>query len=233
MTRQLIVNADDLGLSRGVNRGVIRAHEEGIVTSASLMVLRPAAAEAAEWARAQATFSLGLHLDLGEWAYENGAWLCLHEVVPAGDRHAVAAEIARQLETFRSLTGKDPSHLDSHQHVHRDEPARSLVARVGRELGIPVRGVTTRVRYLGAFYGQGRAGESHRELLTAERLIGLVRELPGGATELGCHPAAELDFDSQYREERLLELETLCEPSVCEAIAEAAIELCSFAALRG
>ena len=47
----LIVNADDFGCSRGVNRGIIEAHEHGIVTSASLMVNRPAASEAAEYGR--------------------------------------------------------------------------------------------------------------------------------------------------------------------------------------
>jgi hypothetical protein len=57
--RLLIVNADDLGCSRGVNRGIIEAHERGIVTSASLMVNRPAASEAAEYAPS----TLSLRLD--------------------------------------------------------------------------------------------------------------------------------------------------------------------------
>ena len=47
----LVVNADDLGYSRGINRGVFEAHERGIVTSASLMVRRPAAEEAATESR--------------------------------------------------------------------------------------------------------------------------------------------------------------------------------------
>jgi predicted glycoside hydrolase/deacetylase ChbG (UPF0249 family) len=51
VTRQLIVNADDFGQSAGVNRGVIEAHENGIVTSASLMVRWPDAADAARYAR--------------------------------------------------------------------------------------------------------------------------------------------------------------------------------------
>ena len=51
--RLLIVNADDFGQTAGVNRGVIEAHDRGIVTSASLMVRWPAAAEAASFARAR------------------------------------------------------------------------------------------------------------------------------------------------------------------------------------
>ena len=49
--RFLIVNADDFGLSEGVNRGIIEAHERGIVTSASLMVLKPSAVSAAAYSR--------------------------------------------------------------------------------------------------------------------------------------------------------------------------------------
>ena len=56
----LIVNADDFGQSPGVNRGIIEAHEHGIVTSASLMVRWPAAASAAAYAREHARLGLGL-----------------------------------------------------------------------------------------------------------------------------------------------------------------------------
>jgi len=49
--RRLIVNADDFGQSPGINRGIMEAHERGIVTSVSLMVRWPAAVEAAAYAR--------------------------------------------------------------------------------------------------------------------------------------------------------------------------------------
>ena len=55
--RILIVNADDFGQSPGVNAGVIEAHERGIVTSASMMVCWPAAAGAADYARARGSHS--------------------------------------------------------------------------------------------------------------------------------------------------------------------------------
>ena len=64
----LIVNADDFGQSPGVNRGVIAAHERGVVTSTSLMVRWPSAAAAAAYAREHPALSVGLHVDLGEWA---------------------------------------------------------------------------------------------------------------------------------------------------------------------
>jgi len=65
--RLLIVNADDFGLSDGVNRGIVEAHERGIVTSASLMVWHDAARAAAAYARGRPQLDVGVHLDLGEW----------------------------------------------------------------------------------------------------------------------------------------------------------------------
>ena len=73
--RYLIVNGDDFGQSPGINRGVIEAHENGIVTSASLMVRRPAARQAVTYVEDHREMSLGLHLDLGEWEYRAGEWV--------------------------------------------------------------------------------------------------------------------------------------------------------------
>src|SRR5437879_6831057 len=117
--RRLIVNADDFGLSPETNRGIVTAHESGIVTRASLMVRYPAALEAAEYARQHPRLGVGLHLDLGEWAFRGGEWVALYTVVRTHDADAVRAEAERQLTAFRDLVGHDPTHLDSHQHVRR------------------------------------------------------------------------------------------------------------------
>ena len=78
MRRAVIVNADDFGQSAGITRGIIAAHERGIVTSASLMVRWPAAAAAAAYARAHHRLSVGLHVDLGESVYRAGHWVALY-----------------------------------------------------------------------------------------------------------------------------------------------------------
>src|SRR5688572_23992552 len=104
------------------------------------MVRGDGARAAAAYARAHPRLSVGLHLDLGEWIYEDGDWMPLYEVVPLDDGAAVAGEIERQLATFRELVGTDPSHLDSHQHVHQRQPTRSLLLDAARRMGKPVRG---------------------------------------------------------------------------------------------
>src|SRR3954463_5895104 len=76
----LVVNADDLGLSPGVNRGIFEAHERGVVTSASLMVRWPAAEEGAEYAKAHAALGVGLHLDFAEWTIRDDQWIRLYQV---------------------------------------------------------------------------------------------------------------------------------------------------------
>src|SRR5437867_9848595 len=152
--RWLIVNADDLGLSTETSRGIFHAHEHGIVTSASLMVRPAAAAEAVEQSRAHPRLSIGLHVDLGDWCFENGDWRQISEVVPLDNLRKVKAAILQQLERFRQLTGRDPTHLDSHYTVHRTKPLRRIFTRVARELGVPLRLFNPTVTFCGEFYGQ-------------------------------------------------------------------------------
>ncbi len=231
--RRLIVNADDFGQSPGVNRGVVQAHEHGIVTSASLMVRWPAAAEAAAYARTRPELSVGLHLDLGEWEYVDGTWRAHYQVVDPEDRTAVAEEVTRQLNAFRQLMGRRPTHLDSHQHVHRYDPVRTRLRRAGDRLGIPVRSFTPRARYSGEFYGQDGRGAPMPHAITTDALLGLLERLPPGVTELGCHPGYGDDLTTMYREERAREVESLCDPAVRAAVTGLGIELCSFADLGG
>jgi len=222
--RRLIVNADDFGRSEGVNRGVAIAHEDGVVTSASLMVRRPAAAGAASWARRGGTLSVGLHVELGEWIYHDGDWVAT--VQPPA---STVDEVRTQLDIFRDLMGRDPTHLDSHQHAHRDEPAASAMAALAQELGIPLRGCDARIVYRGDFYGQSAKGEPTHGAITTAALLELIRDLPEGITELGCHPGVATDDDVPYGRERSLELEALCHPHVRELISAQGIELTSFA----
>jgi chitin disaccharide deacetylase len=230
--RYLIVNADDFGQSRGVTRGIIAGHEHGIVTGASLAVRWPAAAEAAAYGRAHPLLSVGLHLDLGEWVYRDETWVPLYEVVPLDDHEAVAAEVQLQIETFRDLIGANPTHIDSHQHVHRRDPTHSIVTEIARSLGVPLRNQDATVHYCGDFYGQTDTGDPLPDLISVDALLRLLAALPAGVTELGCHPAEGDDLYTMYRKERELELQTLCDPRIRQTIAALGIELCSFHDVR-
>ena len=222
--RYLIVNADDFGLSAGVNRGIVEAHKEGVVTSASLMVFQGAADEAAAYSKDQLTLDVGLHIDLGEWAYRDGSWQTVYEV-PTDD---IEREVAKQLERFYLLLGRPPTHVDSHQHAHLSEPARGAVAKLAAALDIPVRSLTPHIRYVGDFYGQDRYGQPHPEGIAVAYLLQILGRLADGVTELGCHPGYPEQIPSLYARERERELRALTDQRVLESITQNEIVLCSF-----
>jgi chitin disaccharide deacetylase len=226
--KHLIVNADDFGQSPGVNRGIIAAHERGIVTSASLMTRWLAVGEAALYAKEHPELSVGLHLDLGEWTYREGNWLALYTVVPLDEIEAVTREIADQLATFRRLIGKNPTHIDSHQHVHLREPARSALFDVAHDLHVPIRQLSHEIHYCGNFYGQTVDGYPLPDHISFERLVEILARLPEGLTELGCHPGEANDLNTMYRKERSEEIKVLCDPRLQAAIRTLGIRLCSF-----
>lgn len=231
--RYLIVNADDFGHSSAVNRGVIHAHDHGIVTSASLMVRWPAAVEAAEYARNRPGLSLGLHLDFGEWVYKDEHWTPVYNVVQLDEVTKLRHETLCQIVTFRTLTGRDPDHIDSHQHVHLHEPARSVVLEAALELRAPLRDCNLGICYCGRFYGQTAEGSPYPRGITSDALIEILSQLPSGVTELACHPGEGEVSNTTYVGERAIELKTLCDARVRSALIEMGIELLGFTALPG
>lgn len=229
--RFLVVNADDLGLSEAVNAGIAAAHERGIVTSASLMVRQPAAPAAAGCADAHPALGVGLHIDLGQWDCRDGEWTEAYRRCPPDDEAAVEAECRAQLDRFRRLLGRDPTHLDSHQHTHMSGPAAAVAARLAAELGVTLRARGS-VRYEGGFYGQTGKGEPWPDSIGVENLIRILTSVPPGWTELACHPGLGVrGAESSYGRERERELEALCDPRVRGTIEAEGIQLRSFAQL--
>ena len=233
MIRRVVVNADDFGLTSGVNRAIIEAHVGGIVTSATAMVRQRAASDAAEVARTHPRLAVGLHVDLGEWAYLDGEWVSLYTVVDTDDADAVAEEVDRQVARFGELFGRPPSHLDSHQHVHNSSPVREVMTTVAAQLGVPLRG-TSGIRYVGDFYGQLGTGEPYHDAISVDALVALLSSLPPGVSEVACHPGYPeglAETGTMYVQERERELRSLCDPSVAAAIVEGGIDLVSFTEL--
>lgn len=226
----LIVNADDFGLSAGVNSGIVQAHEQGIVTSASLMVRQPAAEQAAALARKLPRLAVGLHIDLGESTFRAGEWVRLYSWTD-DEPAAIEREVRAQIVRFRELMNREPDHLDTHQHVHRREPAATVVTRAARELGLPLRGDGT-ARYIGGFYGQDDTGGPYPEGISVTRLIELLDALEPGLSEFGCHPGHVASSDAlggtAYRIERNVECSTLCDPRVLARLARGDIVLTTY-----
>jgi chitin disaccharide deacetylase len=207
----LIVTADDFGISRGINSGIVEAHLRGIVTSTSLMVDRPACEEAVALARQCPKLSLGLHLEL------DGV-----------DPKNVPAQIERQQTRFVKLVGSAPTHVDTHHDLHRDPEVLSPLLAGGRRISVPVGG-HSEVRYCSKFYAR-RGGETDLDQIGVDALLRLLDEEVGeGMTELNCHPGhPETGFPSSYAAEREVEVRTLCDPRLRHAILERGFRLMGF-----
>ena len=133
--RRLIVNADDFGLSHSVNEAVVRAHREGILTTASLMVNEPGFAEAMAFANENPRLGVGLHLTLlmghaalppekipglvnaqGEFSH-SPVGVGLNYFFKGSLREQLRAEIHAQFEKFHA-TGLTLDHVNGHLHLH-------------------------------------------------------------------------------------------------------------------
>lgn len=244
---RLIVNADDLGRTRGINSGIFESHTQGILTSATLMVIYPAAQEAAAELPNLPELGVGLHVQLSggrpllpaeripTLVDETGRFPAKPEGHGALRYEEVLAEVEAQLARFRDLTGRRPTHLDSHHHSHRLSVICQVLVEIARREGLPVRRASLQVasrlaeadiatsdRFVERFFA-----ESAR----LDVLLGLVEDLGPGVTELMCHPAhvdEELRRDSSYSEDRERELAVLTSPEVQALVTRRGIELIHF-----
>jgi len=134
MTR-ILFNCDDFGGTREINAAVLKAHREGVLGSASLMVTGNAFAEAVEIARACPSLKVGLHLALNDAQpvlskeqipilvgaegdfHQHPATVGIRLAVDSSARIQAGAEIAAQFERF-AATGLARAHVDSHHHLH-------------------------------------------------------------------------------------------------------------------
>src|SRR5579863_10512483 len=196
-------------------------HRRGALTSASLMVAMPAAGEAVALAKTAPNLGVGLHVALTN---EDGS-----PTIDFDDARACAREIEAQIGAFRDLMGALPTHLDTHQNVHRDDRLRLLFVEAAARYGLPLREHSP-VRYFSNFYGQWDDGIAHPEHISVESLLHMLREvLHHGVTELSCHPGyVGADFASSYNIEREIEVLTLSDPGFLEFLRDNGVRLVNF-----
>jgi chitin disaccharide deacetylase len=156
LTKRLVVNADDYGLTPGTSTGIRQAHLHGIVTSTTAMMNRPDVEPALEEALETCPrLGLGVHLvltagkpllpaeNIPDLVDGNGNFRQLNALVsglPALDLTQVEAEWTAQIAKFRAVTGQNPDHLDAHHHVAYFTPELfSLFTKLANQLGCAIR----------------------------------------------------------------------------------------------
>ena len=155
MTLQKIFNADGFGISKGVNAAIVKAHREGILNSASLMINQKYAAEAVKLAKEMPELEMGLHVNLtneypaasaqeipllvdGQGKLKNGFvnLLLLSFFKPRQLRLQIEIEMRAQIAKYLT-TGLPLQHLDSHRHVHMIPQIFKTMRKLQKEFEVP------------------------------------------------------------------------------------------------
>ena len=249
MENLLIVNADDFGLSRGQNYGIIEACRRGIVTSTTALVNGEAVEHAAQLSRDVPALGVGMHFvltlgmplsqmpgltrdgQLGKWIWE----LAEQDALPLEE---ITRELDCQFNRFVDVFGKEPTHIDSHHHVHMIPAIFPLVAEFARRKGVAMRvdrdvqalhglsffSVPTTDGFSSAFYGEGIDEALFLKVLDDSAARGEK------SVEVMAHPAFVDNpvRKSAYCWPRLAELDVLTSASLKYAIAERGYRLGTF-----
>jgi len=244
--RILIVNADDFGLTQGVNAGILGAYRHGIVTSTTALV-NGAIPRAQVDAALDSGIGIGLHINLtlgapitGAPSLVDGGGRFMRDARQAAARARPAeieAEIGAQFERFETLFRRLPSHLDTHHHIGLLSPVREVVLAWAVRRRLPVRSQNASARRAARSAGLATPdhffGESGPDAYwTPARALGHLKRLPGGVSEFMTHPGhcdAELSY-SRYGRHRETELVGLG-AAARAAAAALGIRLCDFGAL--
>lgn len=241
---KLIINADDFGYSKGVNLGIIEAFQNGVVSSTTMMANMPGAEHAAELAKKNPGLGVGIHLVLtcgspvhhavSSLTNEKGEFHHLKEIEQFLVPEDVEKEFTSQFERFLSF-GLEPTHIDSHHHVHGLAEVYPVVEKLAQRYGLPVRKVSAdsqhashrllkSVQYFNhEFYGNELTNQS---LMEAIEKAGLYE-----TAEIMCHPAfidEPLLAGSSYALQRVRELSILTDESIRRMISDKKMELVTY-----
>jgi len=221
---KVIINADDFGLSRGVNYGIIDAHLKGLVTSATMMMNAKATKHAISLAKDTPSLKVGVHLVLtwGRPLLENVPSLIdeagnfKKQIFVYGNPVSISLDDLEREWTAQIEKCFDadltPSHLDSHHHVHGIKEFYPVIKKLSEKYGLPVRNAGTHFTdiqtltdvFLDDFYGDG---------VTDSYFENLHEQVEGGKSiEIMTHPAyldETLMMESSYNMQRLKETRIL------------------------
>jgi predicted glycoside hydrolase/deacetylase ChbG (UPF0249 family) len=215
--RRLVVNADDFGFTRDVNRGIVEAHQRGILTSTTLMANGSQFDDAVRLALENPSLDVGVHGVLVQGPGQPPTVAALIQAL-ALRRVNPYDDLKRQVEKILSA-GIRPTHFDTHKHTHLLPPVLDVVARlceeyrilwVRRPMDLPLTGppadipLGTRIasRAMGGLRRRFHRVLAARGVRTTDHFAGfqitgrydaaclarLIRALPDGLTEFMCHP---------------------------------------------
>jgi predicted glycoside hydrolase/deacetylase ChbG (UPF0249 family) len=207
--KYLIVNADDFGYSPSVNKGIVKAHVDGIVTATSVMVDSIAANDAKDL-NAYTNLAVGLHF------------------VPNKNAE-LRTELERQLEKFISIVGTKPSHVDIHKVRHDETELKDAVIAFAKDYGIPAR-YSGAAKFIDSFFGPHANGD-----VSVSQLKKSIDKATNDCNELMCHVGYTDDYlctHSSYNDMRENELESICSEDVKNYVKDRGLVLSNWAQIK-
>jgi predicted glycoside hydrolase/deacetylase ChbG (UPF0249 family) len=226
---RIVFNADDLGLSEGVNKGIVECYQNGVVNSASLMTNTPFFEEAIVLIKKYQLENIGLHFNLTEFA----PLLTTHKTLV--DEHGVffrticdrknvnLEEVAAELEAQYQravAAGVVITHFDSHHHVHMSELLKEVFLKMADKYAMPLRkvpnGYRNPVKWMQhhllfknhQFYTDSFSSEFYDATVSNAVLEKIIQNAKG-SIEIMCHPGYVDAENGVYDLQRQLELDVL------------------------
>jgi predicted glycoside hydrolase/deacetylase ChbG (UPF0249 family) len=223
--RALIVNADDFGLSVGINKGIMRGYQLGVITSTSAMVNFPAWEQGVRLLTGNPGLGVGLHVnisrgrplsnsaDIPSLVNRDGLFHGAPELLLQANPDHILREMYAQYCRFVKLRRQPPTHLDSHHHMHCWPGIDQLFVLFAQERGLPLgylppreyrKELCTPDAYIWQFFDRGA---------NQPNFIRLMEGVRTGTTQFLCHPgqvSPDLSNWSAYTWQRERELAILC-----------------------
>lgn len=238
---KLIVNGDDFGITKGVNRGILEAAKNGILTSTSVMIGRPYANEINEFHQEVPNVGIGIHIEFDKDLMDR----CKNK--ENFDDREITDSIEEQIAKFKELTSFLPDHMDFHKVAIR--PSKDFVVdeitvfispieKISSKYKIPWRGMEE-IKRIDTFHGAIYDPETHKKSLmdvgriSPKYLIEILRNFKDGNYEMMTHPGyADKELVSSYYTEREIEIKTLSDTTVIEEIKRLNIQLVNYSQIR-
>ncbi|MDP2966002.1 MAG: ChbG/HpnK family deacetylase [Pelolinea sp.] len=252
--RYLIIQADDFGMTRGINRGVIDAFQAGAITNTSLLITMPYIDDAVILAKKNPQLPIGLYLSLTHGhpvlpatevptlVDQNGKFVRNHEkVLPSAKPDEIVRELSAQLDKFLRL-GIGLSHIETHHGINNYPIVRETVLKIAQEHSVPFRFLTsldvkeeaTRMGipvsdWFNSLYPVNKIP------VTTNIIVNIIKSLKPGITELGCQVGyvdEDLASMTSYVEGRRMELDSLQDKSIKDVLFSENVILMSFYDLK-
>jgi len=198
----VIINADDFGYSHGINEGIIKAHEDGILSSTTMLANMPGFDDAVKLAKGHPSLGIGVHLALtcGSPVLDNVSTLTVNKEfrniafyendfsIDVGELyHEWDAQIQKILDA-----GIKPTHLDSHHHVNRIDPMKEVFIKLAREYNLPVRNnfdVPSDIKTVNKFFMEFDMLGQTKDIWKDMTVNNLIQDCKTYETvEVMCHP---------------------------------------------